>query len=225
MMNSWTFDTPEIANTFDAHVREQLPWYDMVTDAVVYIASNYMTKGCVITEVGSSTGNMTKALLPIFNERDGNHYQAIEVSKEMCEVFNKNIQHPLVTCHEADILDITDGDMDELDRSNVTILFLTLMFIPVNEREDLMRMLIGNSHKGGCIIVVDKVLDHGGYFATVLKRLTMHFKLQQGAKPEDVLNKEMSLAGVQIPIDPAILGADAKQFFRMGEFAGWVIEC
>jgi tRNA (cmo5U34)-methyltransferase len=52
----------------------------------------------------------------------------------------------------------------------------------------------------------------------------MHFKLQQGAKPEDVLNKEMSLAGVQIPIDPAILGADAKQFFRMGEFAGWVIE-
>ena len=78
MMNSWTFETKEIAETFDSHVREQLPWYDMVTDAVVYIASNYMTKGCVITEVGSSTGNMTKALLPIFNERDGNHYQAIE---------------------------------------------------------------------------------------------------------------------------------------------------
>jgi tRNA (cmo5U34)-methyltransferase len=52
----------------------------------------------------------------------------------------------------------------------------------------------------------------------------MHFKLQQGAKPEDVLTKEMSLAGVQIPIDPAMLGTNAKQFFRMGEFAGWVIE-
>ena len=129
-----------------------------------------------------------------------------------------------MTCHRADILDITDGTMEELDTSHVTILFLTLMFIPVNERENLMRMLIGNLHKGGCIIVVDKVLDHGGYFATVLKRLTMHFKLQQGAKPEDVLTKEMSLAGVQVPIDPAILGADAKQFFRMGEFAGWVIE-
>jgi tRNA (cmo5U34)-methyltransferase len=52
----------------------------------------------------------------------------------------------------------------------------------------------------------------------------MQFKLQQGAKPEDVLNKEMSLAGVQIPFDPSMLGADAKQFFRMGEFAGWVVE-
>ena len=30
--------------------------------------------------------------------------------------------------------------------------------------------------------------------------------------------------GVQIPLDPAILGEDAKLFFRMGEFAGWVIE-
>jgi tRNA (cmo5U34)-methyltransferase len=52
----------------------------------------------------------------------------------------------------------------------------------------------------------------------------MQLKLQQGAKPEDVLTKEMSLAGVQIPFDPAMLGADAKQFFRMGEFAGWVVE-
>ena len=72
--------------------------------------------------------------------------------------------------------------------------------------------------------MVDKVLDHGGYFGAVLKRLGMHFKLLQGAKPEDVLTKEMSLAGVQVPIDPAILGADAKEFFRMGEFAGWVVE-
>jgi tRNA (cmo5U34)-methyltransferase len=220
-MTSWTFETPEIAAGFDAHVREQLPWYDMVTDAVVYIARNYMPVDCVITEVGASTGNMTKALLPTFNERNGCNYQAIEVSREMCEVFNKNIQHPLVGCWEADILDI---DMEEIDTSHVTILFLTLMFIRVDERERLMKRLRKNSHKGGCIIVVDKVCDHGGYFATVLKRLTMQLKLQQGAKPEDVLTKEMSLAGVQIPIDPAILGEDAKQFFRMGEFAGWVIE-
>ena len=221
-MNSWTFETPEIAADFDDHIREQLPWYDMVTDAVVYIARNYIpTKGCVITEIGASTGNMTKALLPTFSERHGYHYQAVEESKAMCEVFTENVTNPLVTLFDADILDI---DMDGFDTSHVTILFLTLMFIPTEERESLIKALRSNSYKGGCIIVVDKVLDHGGYFGTVLKRLGMHFKLMQGAKPEDVLNKEMSLAGVQIPIDPAILGADAKEFFRMGEFVGWVIE-
>jgi tRNA (cmo5U34)-methyltransferase len=99
-----------------------------------------------------------------------------------------------------------------------------MMFLPIESRKALINSMRANCKRGGVIVVVDKVCDHGGYFATVLKRLTMQFKLQQGAKPEDVLNKEMSLAGVQIPLDPAMLGAEAKQFFRMGEFAGWVVE-
>ena len=44
-----------------------------------------------------------------------------------------------------------------------------------------------------------------------------------GAELGAVTTKEMSLAGVQIPLDPAMI-PDGKQFFRMGEFAGWVIE-
>jgi hypothetical protein len=52
----------------------------------------------------------------------------------------------------------------------------------------------------------------------------MHWKIRQGAELGAVTTKEMSLAGVQIPFDPSMLGADAKQFFRMGEFAGWVVE-
>ena len=35
-MTSWTFESKEVAKNFDKHVREQLPWYDMLTDAVVY---------------------------------------------------------------------------------------------------------------------------------------------------------------------------------------------
>jgi hypothetical protein len=106
----------------------------------------------------------------------------------------------------------------------VYVVFLTMMFIPVHERQRVIDYLRANLLKGGVLVVVDKVCDHGGYFATVLKRLGMHWKIQQGASLGDVTTKEMSLAGVQIPFDPSMLGADAKQFFRMGEFAGWVVE-
>jgi tRNA (cmo5U34)-methyltransferase len=44
-MKSWSFESREVANKFDEHVREQLPWYDMITDAVVYITRNYLTEG------------------------------------------------------------------------------------------------------------------------------------------------------------------------------------
>lgn len=217
-MNSWTFDTPEIANTFDAHVREQLPWYDMVTDAVVYIARNYLPEYGVVVDIGASTGNMVDKLMPLTFERMAD-VVAIEKSISMCDVLKNKYKKS--DCVVVENSDVTRGD---LPKANVYILFLTMMFIPIDKRKALIDSMRANCKQGGVIVVVDKVCDHGGYFATVLKRLTMQFKLQQGAKPEDVLNKEMSLAGVQIPIDPAILGADAKQFFRMGEFAGWVIE-
>jgi hypothetical protein len=49
-------------------------------------------------------------------------------------------------------------------------------------------------------------------------------KLDAGVSPEEALLKDMSLAGVQIPLDSYLLGEDANPFFRVGEFAGWIIE-
>lgn len=218
-MKSWTFETKEIAETFDSHVREQLPWYDMVTDAVRYIIRNYLPEYGTVVDIGASTGNLIDKILPLVTERNGDVI-AVEKSKDMVAVLNKKYGgRPSIWIHHEDIVNA------EMHKGEVYVLFLTLMFVPVEHRQAVLNAIRANCTKGGAIIVVDKVCDHGGYFSTVLKRLTMQFKLQQGAKPEDVLTKEMSLAGVQIPIDPAILGEDAKQFFRMGEFAGWVIEC
>jgi len=217
-MSSWTFDTPEIASTFDSHVREQLPWYDMATDAVVYIARNYLPQFGTMVDIGSSTGNMVDKLMPLTVERWAD-VVAIENSIPMYKVLQKKYENS--KCVVVQNVNITNSKMPKAD---VYIVFLTFMFIPVESRKALINSMRANLRRGGVIVVVDKVCDHGGYFATVLKRLTMQLKLQQGAKPEDVLTKEMSLAGVQIPLDPAILGEDAKLFFRMGEFAGWVIE-
>lgn len=219
-MKSWTFDTPEIAETFDDHVREQLPWYDMVTEAVAYITRNYLPENGTVVDIGASTGNMVDKLGPLASERLA-EIIAIEKSAPMSYVLRDKYAKQNNWIHVRE-LDITKTPMPKAD---VYIMFLTMMFIPIEHRKALINSMRANCKRGGVIVVVDKVCDHSGYFSTVLKRLTMHFKLKQGAKPEDVPNKEMSLAGVQIPIDSAILGDSAKQFFRMGEFAGWIIEC
>jgi tRNA (cmo5U34)-methyltransferase len=218
-MKSWTFDSKEIAETFDNHVREQLPWYELVTEAVSYITRNYLPEFGIVVDIGASTGNMVDKLMPLLKERYSDII-TIEQSVPMCNVLKKKYEKNESVYVQN--INITNAKMPKGD---VYIMFLTMMFIPIEHRKALINSMRANCRRGGVIVVVDKVCDHGGYFSTVLKRLTMHFKLQQGAKPEDVLNKEMSLAGVQIPIDPAILGEEAKQFFRMGEFAGWIIEC
>jgi tRNA (cmo5U34)-methyltransferase len=216
-MTSWTFNTPEIVNKFDDHVREQLPWYDLVTDAVVYIVRNYLTEHERVVDVGASTGNMIEKLMPMLLERKA-YATAIESSDSMVDkLVEKFRDNHNVTIEKDDIRTC------HLDSVQVHVMFLTMMFIPVHQREMVLNRLRAKTKKGGVIVLVDKVCDHGGYFATVLKRLGMHWKIQQGAKLGEVTDKEMSLAGVQIPYDPAMI-PDGKQFFRMGEFAGWVIE-
>lgn len=215
--DNWTFHVPEVANRFEEHVREQLPWYDMVTDAVVYIVRNYLTEHERVVDIGASTGNMINKLMPLLIEREA-YATAIDTSAPMVDILVERFRdhHNVTIEHE-------DAQRCQLELVQVHIMFLTLMFIPVHQREMLINRLIAKTKKGGVIIIVDKVADHSGYFATVLKRLGMHWKINQGAKLEDVAKKEMSLAGVQIPLDPAML-PNAKEFFRMGEFAGWVIE-
>ena len=216
-MKSWTFESKEIASTFDSHVREQLPWYDMATDAVAYIVKNYLRDHGDIVDIGSSTGNMIDKLMPLIKERETDIY-AIDNSAEMVKVLSKKYDNNRSV--KISEYDVSEGGIPSAD---VYIVFLTMMFLPVISRERLLDEMRLKVRNGGVIIIVDKVADHDGYFATVLKRLTMHWKLLQGAKPEDVLTKEMSLAGVQIPLDATLI-PDGKLFFRMGEFAGWVIE-
>ena len=161
---------------------------------------------------------MIHKLMPLLLERKA-YAVALEKSPTMVEVLKKRFE-----CHHNVSVVCDDVRHGGVNKTQVIVVFLTLMFIPVHERQRVIDRLKANLLKGGVLVVVDKVCDHGGYFATVLKRLGMHWKIQQGAKLEEVTTKEMSLAGVQIPFDPSMLGADAKQFFRMGEFAGWVVE-
>jgi tRNA (cmo5U34)-methyltransferase len=91
-MKSWTFETPEIAKGFDAHVREQLPWYDMVTDAVCYIIRNYLPRNGTIVDIGASTGNLIDKIYPLVHERNVD-VVAIEKSSEMCALLNSKYEY------------------------------------------------------------------------------------------------------------------------------------
>jgi len=214
-MNDWTFKN--FSTSFDSHVREQLPWYELVTESVSYIARNYIPKNGHVYDIGASTGNITQSLQPVITERNAT-ITAIEENYEMCNAYSKNeFQNNEIFCQDAIRFEYKNFD--------VAIVFLTAMFFPAKEQEKFINNLISKMNIGGAIILVDKCCNEDGYFGTVMKRLTMYWKLKNGAKAEDIISKELSLSGVQIPINYEILKrCKAKQFFQMGEFKGWVIE-
>lgn len=58
----WTFKTSGVANHFDRHVREQLPWYELTTGVIAHVARHYIPEGGLVYDIGASTGNVATVL-------------------------------------------------------------------------------------------------------------------------------------------------------------------
>jgi tRNA (cmo5U34)-methyltransferase len=207
----WTFENTSVASGFDKHVREQLPWYDMVTGAVAHIARHYIPKGGLVYDVGASTGNIGRAIGETLKERKANLI-GIEASAEMCAKYEAPGE--LV---QIDALDYRFQPYD------LAICYLVIMFMPIEKRQAFIDDLKSLIKPGGALLIVDKCEAASGYEATVFWRLTLAGKVAAGVDAESVIKKELSLSGVQRPIDPAMLGEDASLWFRFGDFAGWII--
>lgn len=210
--SNWTFETPEVAKGFDRHVREQLPWYDLATNAIQHIGRHYISEGGLVYDVGASTGNIARALAPVLEDR-GASIINIEPSAEMVKLFNGPGE---VICAKGEDVDFQGFDL--------AVCFLTLMFVEPRKRRGLMNKLRHACRPGGAIVVFDKLEPSGGYLSTVFYRLTLAGKRAAGTSAEEIVEKELSLCGVQRPIVESQLSGEAYNWFRFGDFAGWLIE-
>ena len=210
--SNWTFETAGVAAGFDRHVREQLPWYDLATNAITHIARHYIPEGGLVYDLGASTGNIGRAIAPVLEDR-GARLIGIEPSAEMV----KRYQAPgEIVCAKAE-----DHDYEGFD---LAVVFLTLMFVEPRKRRGLMNKLRHACRPGGAIVVFDKLEPAGGYLSTVFYRLTLAGKRAAGVEASEIIEKELSLSGVQRPIVETQLSGESYQWFRFGDFAGWLIE-
>ena len=210
MISPWTFEDRDMVKHFDSHIRSHLPWYNMMHDMVVLLIKNYVPDGGNVVDVGASTGNLVHKLLQIAKHRDMG-IVAVEKSyameEHMEERFGKLVDFDQITI-------LRNFSSVEHEHVDAYVACLTLSFVNPSKRQEMIDCMIENAKRA--VIIVDKVCDHDAYLAAVLRRMTLQMKLDAGVSPQEALIKEMSLSGVQIPLDPSMLGEDAKQFFRIG---------
>lgn len=208
----WTFKGKAIADAFDQHVREQLPWYDLATASVAHIARHYIPAEGLVYDVGCATGNIGRAIADTLATRRA-RLIGIEASAEMASRYAGPGE---VVVSPAEAFDFAPCDL--------IVCFLTLMFVPPAQRIGLIARMRDAVRPGGAIVIFEKIEPGRGYPATVLWRLTLAGKVQAGVDAGEIVAKELSLSGVQRPLSPAEIGPDAVEFFRFGDFAGWLIE-
>lgn len=207
----WTFHDKHVASKFDKHVREQLPWYDLATNAVAQFARHFIPNDGLVYDIGASTGNIGIAIKETLFHRRAK-FCAIEQSAEMAEYYKG-----------PNALMIANAVTYDFAQFDFGVCFLVLMFLPVTIRASFLRRLCGLIKPGGALVIVDKIQAPAGYLGTAFSRLTLQQKLIAGTSSDDIIRKELSLAGYQRPLDPAIIPKQADKFFQMGEFSGYII--
>lgn len=215
----WTFQNKSVADHFDEHVREQLPWYDMVTRGVAHYAEHYLQPGTTVVDVGASTGNIERCLAPLLERRKA-HVIPIEPAQEMIDKYVGFGRHFMISENVEDV------DFSKLQKVSLITCMLSLMFVSPRHRQKVVDEMVSCLVPGGAIIVVDKVGNTGGEFGSATMRLTMREKQIAGASMDQIAIKELSLAGVQRPLPRAWLEGNfgAHKWFQFGDFAGWIIE-
>ncbi len=209
----WTFKNPQIAAHFDKHVREQLPWYDLATGIVTHVGRHYLPEGGTVIDIGASTGNIARALEPTLKARKA-HLLALDNAADMLDRYDAP-GTPVVA--DARTYDFAAADPD------LIVAFLVLMFLPVADRAGVIARLKAAVRPGGAVIVFDKMQARGGHVGSVIYRMTLAAKYEGGAPPDEIIAKELSLAGVQRPMsDDELPGFEP--IFRFGDFAGWLYE-
>lgn len=216
----WTFKDKGVARGFDAHVREQLPWYDLATGIVAHIARQYVPDNGVVIDVGASTGNVGRALAATLTARNA-EFHPVDASPEMLAVYDGPGNLIVADVRTLDLTRLRDGETSV--QPDLVVAFLALMFVPVRDRSALVERVRSVIAPGGAFVVFDKMEPRGGHLGTAAYRLTLAAKHEAGASAEDVIAKELSLAGLQRPMSELEL-RDFVQVFRFGDFAGWVYE-
>lgn len=211
--SNWTFQNPEVAADFDRHVREQLPWYDLATGVVAHMVRHYLPDGGRVIDLGASTGNVGRAIAETLRVRRAS-LVAFDNSEDMVAAYDGP--------GEAFVADARTLDFASY-QPDVIVSFLVMMFLPAPERRAVIERMKEAVRPGGSVILFDKMQPGSGYLASVVYRMTLAGKYEAGAPPEEIIQKELSLAGVQRPMTEGEL-VDFRPVFRFGDFAGFVYE-
>jgi len=126
-MNDWSFHG--FARQFDTHVRAQLPWYPMATEAVALIARHYIPQSGLVYDIGAGTGNIGRALASTLSARAA-ALVALDESPDMAAAYDAP-----GTALRA------NAELFDYEPFDVAIAFLTLMFLAVPARRELLRRL------------------------------------------------------------------------------------
>ena len=183
----------DVVKVFDDMVRRSVPGYDSMIQMIGLIARMYGQDDTNYYDLGSSTGAITLSIA-LNNKSKNNQFFAIDNSKEMVEQCEKNLHN------KVDNLQAICDDINQvkINSASIVVLNLTLQFIDVNLRSNLIKKIYDGLESGGILIISEKIHFDDAVTQNQITKLHMDFKKENGYSELEIANKRQAIENVLI---------------------------
>jgi tRNA (cmo5U34)-methyltransferase len=189
----------EVVEVFDDMVRRSVPGYDSMIQMIGLIARMYGQDYTNYYDLGSSTGAISLAIA-LNNKYQKNTFFAIDNSKEMVSKCQQNLESKI------DNLQAICADINQIhiENASIVVLNLTLQFIDVKDRSNLIKKIYEGLNPGGVLIISEKIHFEDKETQDQITNLHIDFKKENGYSELEIANKRQAIENVLITDTKAI---------------------
>ncbi len=188
---AWSFDG-DVVHGFEQHALRSIPLYEEGHRLIEDISDFFIPSPGRCYELGCSTGKLSNQLWNHHQNKDKVEFVAIDNSLEMIEHAKSKYASSIQWVHE-------DVNNFKFEKADLIIAYYTMQFIHPRQRQQLIQRIYDALNWGGAFIVFEKVRGPDARFQDLASTLYTEYKLQNGYKAEEIIQKTRSLKGILEP--------------------------
>ena len=223
--DKWEFDN-QVTEVFDNMLERSIPGYLDMRRLTSILAIEFAKPGTYIVDLGCSRGGSLQQIVDKLGNK--NKYIGIEISNPMRMAAIERFKG-----YKDIVLSIKDIDLRHdfpVEESSVVLSVLTLQFIPIEYRQQVLAKAYASLIDGGIFILVEKILGRDSHTNDLFVKLYYDLKGENGYSEEQINTKRRSLEGVLVPVtsdwNEQLMKSAGFQhvecFWRNLNFAGWI---
>lgn len=217
----WDFDS--VANTFESHARDSIPFYDEIQSLVVSAAEHLLPlsqpggEPRIVMDIGCSSGN----LLSSFAEHLGHlnlRLVGVDSSQPMIDFARRNYSSGGLTfsCENVEKIDFEGVDL--------VVANFVLQFLSPKSREELLHKIFAALPLGGCLIVFEKHHLPTSQMESIANDTYLDWKADRGFDDLSIREKTRQLRGVMSLVEVEFARAQLRDsgFSQIHEIFQWL---
>ena len=190
----------EVAAVFPDMLRRSIPGYAASLEAIGSLAARYVRAGTACFDLGCSLGAASLAMRQGIRAA-GCRIVAVDNAPAMIERCRGIVDGECRRQPEGATIDLVEGDILDAEISNASMVVLnyTLQFLPLAERDTMIRRIFDGLNDGGVLVLSEKVVDPDPAMEALLVDLHHEHKRRNDYSALEISRKRAALENVLIP--------------------------